>query len=85
MYVIFFASGLKIYVKLFLILRKENGEVVRYVYIGIGNFNEKIARFYIDYSLLIVDARIINEVRRVFNFIENLYRSVIFDYLMVSS
>lgn len=30
------------------------------------------------------DARITNEVRRVFNFIENPYRPVRFDYLMVS-
>lgn len=82
-YVIFFALGLKIYVKLFLILCKENGEVVCYVYIGIGNFNEKIVCFYIDYLLLIVDVCIINEVWWVFNFIENLYCLVIFDYLMV--
>ncbi|HCB7321963.1 TPA: RNA degradosome polyphosphate kinase, partial [Escherichia coli] len=39
---------------------------------------------YTDYSLLTADARITNEVRRVFNFIENPYRPVTFDYLMVS-
>ncbi|NYY78161.1 hypothetical protein DMI69_08190 [Escherichia coli] len=38
--------------------------------IGTGNFNEKTARLYTDYSLLTADARITNEVRRVFNFIE---------------
>lgn len=34
--------------------------------------------------MLTADARITNEVRRVFNFIENPYRPVTFDYLMVS-
>lgn len=83
-HVIFSAPGLKIHAKLFLISRKEGENVVRYAHIGTGNFNEKTARLYTDYSLLTADARITNEVRRVFNFIENPYRPVTFDYLMVS-
>ncbi|MDR7344893.1 polyphosphate kinase [Pantoea alhagi] len=83
-HVIFSAPGLKIHAKLFLISRREGGEIVRYAHIGTGNFNEKTARIYTDYSLLTADARITNEVRRVFNFIENPYRPVSFDYLMVS-
>ncbi len=83
-YVIFSAPGLKIHAKLFLISRREGEEVVRYAHIGTGNFNEKTARSYTDYSLITADARITNEVRRVFNFIENPYRPVVFNYLMVS-
>lgn len=83
-HVIFSAPGLKIHAKLFLISRREGEELVRYAHIGTGNFNEKTARLYTDYSLLTSDARITNEVRRVFNFIENPYRPVSFDYLMVS-
>lgn len=83
-HVIFSAPGLKIHAKLFLISRREGDEIVRYAHIGTGNFNEKTARIYTDYSLLTADARITNEVRRVFNFIENPYRPVSFDYLMVS-
>lgn len=84
-HVIFSAPGLKIHAKLFLISRLENDEIVRYdAHIGTGNFNEKTARIYTDYSLLTADARITNEVRRVFNFIENPYRPVTFDNLMVS-
>ncbi len=82
--VIFSAPGLKIHAKLFLISRMEGEEIVRYAHIGTGNFNEKTARIYSDYSLLTADARITNEVRRVFNFIENPYRPVQFDYLLVS-
>lgn len=83
-HVIFSAPGLKIHAKLFLISRREGDDIVRYAHIGTGNFNEKTARIYTDYSLLTADARITNEVRRVFNFIENPYRPVTFDNLMVS-
>ena len=83
-HVIFSAPGLKIHAKLFLISRLEGDEIVRYAHIGTGNFNEKTARIYTDYSLLTADARITNEVRRVFNFIENPYRPVSFEHLLVS-
>ncbi|MFZ1872582.1 polyphosphate kinase 1 [Serratia sp. D1N4] len=83
-HVIFSAPGLKIHAKLFLISRREGDDIVRYAHIGTGNFNEKTARIYTDYSLLTADSRITNEVRRVFNFIENPYRPVTFDNLMVS-
>ena len=82
--VIFSAPGLKIHAKLFMITRRENGEIIRYAHIGTGNFNEKTARIYTDYSLLTADARITNEVRQVFNFIENPYRPVNFKHLLVS-
>jgi len=83
-HVIFSAPGLKIHAKLFLITRHEGEQIVRYAHIGTGNFNEKTAQLYTDYSLITADARITNEVRRVFNFIENPYRPVSFDYLLVS-
>ncbi|MGP7975402.1 polyphosphate kinase 1, partial [Proteus mirabilis] len=44
----------------------------------------KTARLYTDYSLLTANTEINNEVRRVFNFIENPYRPVTFEHLMVS-
>ncbi|UDG81672.1 Polyphosphate kinase [Candidatus Profftia lariciata] len=83
-HVLFSAPGLKIHAKLFLISRKEEDHIIRYAHIGTGNFNEKTARLYTDYSLLTADNRITKEVKRVFNFIENPYRSVNFEHLMVS-
>lgn len=83
-HVIFSAPGLKIHAKLFIISRLEDGEIIRYAHIGTGNFNEKTARLYTDYSLLTANTEITNEVRRVFSFIENPYRPVIFEHLMVS-
>ncbi|AMA65135.1 Polyphosphate kinase [Candidatus Arsenophonus lipoptenae] len=83
-HVIFSAPGLKIHAKLFMISRLEQNKIIRYVHIGTGNFNEKTALLYTDYSLLTANQTITNEVRRVFNFIENPYRPVTFENLMVS-
>ncbi|MGP1959575.1 MAG: polyphosphate kinase 1 [Arsenophonus sp. NC-TX2-MAG3] len=83
-HVIFSVPGLKIHAKLFIISRLEQGKIIRYAHIGTGNFNEKTARLYTDYSLLTANQEITNEVRRVFNFIENPYRPVSFKNLMVS-
>ncbi|VAX76664.1 Polyphosphate kinase [Serratia symbiotica] len=83
-HVIFSAPGLKIHAKLFLISRNENKVIVRYAHIGTGNFNEKTACSYTDYSLLTADCRITQEVNQVFNFIEHPYKPVTFTHLMVS-
>lgn len=82
--VIFGAPGLKIHSKLLLISRREEGEIVRYAHIGTGNFHEKTARIYTDFALLTADQEITNEVRNVFGYIENPYRPVRFNHLIVS-
>jgi len=82
--VIYSQPKLKIHAKLFLIERKENDQIVRYAHIGSGNFNEKTAKIYTDFSLLTADPMITEEVRKVFNFIENPFKPVTFNYLLVS-
>ncbi len=83
-HVIFGAPGLKIHSKLLLISRKEGDEVVSYAHIGTGNFHEKTARIYTDFSLLTADPDLTDEVRNVFGYIENPYRPVRFNHLLVS-
>jgi polyphosphate kinase len=83
-HVIFGAPGLKIHSKLLLISRREEGEIVRYAHVGTGNFHERTARIYTDFSLLTADQEITNEVRNVFGYIENPYRPVRFNQLIVS-
>ncbi|EGA68143.1 polyphosphate kinase [Vibrio sinaloensis DSM 21326] len=83
-HVIFGAPGLKIHSKLLLISRREQDEIVRYAHIGTGNFHEKTARIYTDFALLTADPEITNEVRNVFGYIENPYRPVKFNQLIVS-
>jgi len=83
-HVVFGVPGLKIHSKLLLISRRENDEIVRYAHIGTGNFHEKNARIYTDFSLLTADPDLTNEVRGVFNYIENPYRPSKFNHLIVS-
>ncbi|EHR6473391.1 RNA degradosome polyphosphate kinase [Vibrio parahaemolyticus] len=83
-HVIFGAPGLKIHSKLLMISRREGDNIIRYAHIGTGNFHEKTARIYTDFSLLTADQEITNEVRNVFGYIENPYRPVKFNHLMVS-
>ncbi|EHH1244180.1 polyphosphate kinase 1 [Vibrio parahaemolyticus] len=83
-HVIFGAPGLKIHSKLLMISRREGDDIIRYAHIGTGNFHEKTARIYTDFSLLTADQEITNEVRNVFGYIENPYRPMKFNHLMVS-
>ncbi|MFV0576948.1 MAG: polyphosphate kinase 1 [Vibrio sp.] len=83
-HVIFGAPGLKIHSKLLLITRREEGEFKRYAHIGTGNFHEKTAQIYTDFALLTADPQLTAEVRNVFGYIENPYRPVRFNQLMVS-
>ncbi|GEA61633.1 polyphosphate kinase 1 [Vibrio comitans] len=82
--VVFGAPGLKIHSKLLLISRREGEEIKRYAHIGTGNFHEKTARIYTDFSLLTAKPEITDEVRNVFGYIENPYRPVAFHQLIVS-
>ncbi len=83
-HVIFGAPGMKIHAKLLLITRKEEDEFVRYAHVGTGNFHEKTARIYTDFSLLTADEELTTEVRSVFNYIENPFRPNKFNHLIVS-
>ncbi|MCF5840118.1 MULTISPECIES: polyphosphate kinase 1 [Aeromonas] len=82
--VVFGVPSLKIHSKLCLITRHENGEAVRYAHIGTGNFNEKTAKIYTDFSLLTRNPDITAEVEGVFEYIEYPYRRYKFNHLLVS-
>lgn len=82
--VVFGVPSLKIHSKLCLITRNENGEAVRYAHIGTGNFNEKTAKIYTDFSLLTRNPDITAEVESVFEYIEYPYRRYKFNHLLVS-
>ncbi len=82
--VVFGVPSLKIHSKLCLITRHENGEAVRYAHIGTGNFNEKTAKIYTDFSLLTRNPDITAEVEGVFEYIEYPYKRYKFNHLLVS-
>lgn len=82
--VIFGVPGLKVHSKLFLITRKEEGQIRHYASLGTGNFNESTAKFYTDYHLLTADPLITKEVAKVFEFLRKNYKIQKYRHLLVS-
>jgi polyphosphate kinase len=82
--VIYGVPGLKVHSKLFLITTKEKGKEMRYAHVGTGNFNEKTARIYTDFTLLTSNKDIANEVGKVFEFYENNFKVAQFKHLAVA-
>ncbi|EPD0967208.1 polyphosphate kinase 1 [Vibrio vulnificus] len=83
-HVIFGVPGTKIHAKLLLITRREEEGFMRYAHIGTGNFHERTARVYTDFSLLTADPELAAEVRGVFSYIMNPFQPVRFRHLVVS-
>lgn len=75
---------LKIHSKLCLVTREEKGELVHYAHIGTGNFNEKTAKIYTDFSLFTRNQEIAREAVSVFELIKYPYRTFKFQHLQVS-
>jgi polyphosphate kinase len=82
--VIYGVPGLKVHSKLFLITTRVNGREVKYAHIGTGNFNEKTARIYTDFSLLTADKNITDEISHVFDFYTNNFRTGMYKNLAVA-
>lgn len=76
--------GLKVHAKLCQITRVEEGKNVLYTYISTGNFNESTARLYSDHGLFTSDKAISREVKKVFDFLENNYKTFNYKHLIVS-
>lgn len=83
-HVIFGVPGLKVHSKLILIQRQEKSGLRYYSHIGTGNFNEKTAGLYTDFSLLSYDQSIGKDVAMVFDFISYNYRKHDYQQLWVS-
>jgi polyphosphate kinase len=82
--VIFGVPGLKVHSKLILISAKENGKIFHYCHLGTGNFNEKTARVYTDFSLLTANKQIAEDLVKVFDFYENNFKVFQFKHLLVA-
>jgi len=83
-HVIYGVPGLKVHSKLFLITTRVNGRELKYAHIGTGNFNEKTARIYTDFSLLTADKNITSEISQVFDFYANNFKTGTFKHLAVA-
>ena len=77
-------SSLKVHAKICLITRQEPEGLVRYAHIGTGNFHEKNAKIYTDFSLFTCKKELTEEVAQVFEFIKYPYLKFDFNHLIVS-
>jgi polyphosphate kinase len=82
--VVFGMHSLKIHSKLCVVTREEKGQLVNYAHFGTGNFNEKTAKIYTDFSLFTRNQERANEAEAVFTFIQQPYRRQKFQHLQVS-
>ena len=78
--VIFGVEGLKIHSKL-LHIESKKGNIAC---VGTGNFHEGNAKIYTDYMLMTARPKIVNEVGKVFDFIDRPFSQVRFNELLVS-
>jgi polyphosphate kinase len=61
----------KVHAKLCVIKKREFEHTKEYGFVSTGNFNESSARFYGDHCLLTSNRKILVDVNRVFNYLEN--------------
>jgi polyphosphate kinase len=81
--VVFGVPDFKVHAKLALIVRREQGELRRYVHIGTGNYHASNASVYEDLSLFTADPDIGADVAELFNAVTGLIRPAFFRKLLV--
>ncbi|WKE64703.1 polyphosphate kinase 1 [Gallaecimonas kandeliae] len=82
--VAFGIPSLKVHCKLCVVTREEEAGLKRYAHIGTGNFHEKTAKVYTDFSLFTTHDELAAEADNVFDFIINSYKRFKFNHLLVS-
>jgi polyphosphate kinase len=81
---IFGVTGLKVHCKTCIIERLENRKIKYYGFISTGNFNEKTAKIYTDYTLFTAHQGILKDIIKVFDFFEVNYKIKKYKHLIVS-
>jgi polyphosphate kinase len=65
-HVVYGVVGHKTHAKMVLVVRREEGRLVRYVHLGTGNYHARTARFYTDFDLLTCRDEVCADVNEVF-------------------
>jgi len=76
--------NLKVHAKICLITRLVKDKLQSYAHIGTGNFHEKNAKIYTDFSLFTCNKKLTTEVAQVFEFLKRPYLKFKFNHLIVS-
>lgn len=63
--------NMKVHAKLCVIKKRKQNKTLHYGFVSTGNLNEKTATVYADHCLLTSNATIMNDVNKVFNYLQN--------------
>ncbi|RRJ82978.1 polyphosphate kinase 1 [Aestuariirhabdus litorea] len=74
--VVYGVVGYKTHAKLMMVVRREDGKIVRYAHLGTGNYHAGNARLYTDYSLLTRDKDLTNDVSKIFQQLTGMGKAV---------
>ena len=58
--------GYKTHAKMILVVRREEGDIRKYVHLGTGNYHTRTSRLYTDYSFFTCDKEITEDVHQIF-------------------
>jgi len=84
-HLVFGFPDMKVHSKICIIDREdEKGNIKHYGFISTGNFNEKTAKIYTDYTLFTANQDILRDVSRVFDFFDRPYRIPKYKHILVS-
>jgi polyphosphate kinase len=83
-HVVYGFPNLKIHAKTTLVVRREDGELRRYVHIGTGNYHATTARSYEDFGLFTADEEIGADVADLFNYVTGFSRPQRFRKILVA-
>ena len=84
-HLVFGFPDMKVHSKICIIDREdEEGNIRHYGFISTGNFNEKTAKIYTDYTLFTANQDVLRDVRRVFDFFDRPYRIPRYKHILVS-
>ena len=83
-HVIYGVPGLKTHCKMLLVVRKEHGEIRRYVHMSTGNYNDSTARLYTDIGMFTCKSAFGSDASALFNMITGFSKPPAWKKLLVA-
>ncbi|MFN2459183.1 MAG: polyphosphate kinase 1 [Candidatus Velthaea sp.] len=83
-HVVYGLPGLKTHAKVTLVVRNEPEGIRRYMHFGTGNYNDKTAKIYTDFSLFTSRAELGSDVTQLFNALTGFSKADSYQELMVA-
>ena len=83
-HVVYGIVGLKTHCKTCMVVRRESKKLKHYVHLSTGNYNQKTARLYTDFSFFTAKKKLTSEVAALFNTLTGYAHTPTFKHLLVA-